>query len=139
MIQLWILQQLVAIVHKQAPSRGDAADARKNDAAHKKNKQSMHYVRLSEIRWKNNIQIVTWASFRHYSQHLLRVYHLVETWRGIGLALKEWGCMTSYGRLAPFPMPKRLAPAELLEIIRCSCETKCSLTALVPLMELSVW
>ena len=60
--------------------------------------------------------------------HSLRVYYHVMYWKGKGDSMKpeEWGWHIVDGKCLPMQTDKPAAPAELLDIISCSCKTLCN-------------
>ena len=60
------------------------------------------------------------------AQHSLRVYHQIQSWRGVELDAEEWGFELKHGKLLPIQMTKPPAPDELLKIIRCGCKVDCT-------------
>ena len=67
----------------------------------------------------------TSAAAKHHS---LRVYLQVHQWKGSGNELnpKEWGWRQNDDGLFPFMTDSPPAPAELLRVISCNCQTDCS-------------
>ena len=60
------------------------------------------------------------------AQHSLRIYHQIQSWRGVELDAEEWGFEFKQGKLLPIQMTKPPAPDELLKIIRCSYKVDCT-------------
>ena len=60
--------------------------------------------------------------------HSLRVYYHVMYWKGTGDSMKpeEWGWHIVDGKCLPMQTDKPAAPAELLDIISCSCKKLCN-------------
>ena len=60
--------------------------------------------------------------------HSHRVYYHVMYWKGKGDSMKpeEWGWHIVDGKCLPMQTDKPAAPAELLDIIYCSCKTLCN-------------
>ena len=60
--------------------------------------------------------------------HSLRVRLQVQQWKGsdAGKALSDWGWHVEEQQVTPVMTTKPLAPAALLQIIRCNCKTDCS-------------
>ena len=60
--------------------------------------------------------------------HSLRVYYHVMYWKGKGDSMKpeEWGWHIVDGKCLPMQTDKPAAPAELLDIISCSCKKLCN-------------
>ena len=60
--------------------------------------------------------------------HSLRVYYQISQWKSSrdGLKPEDWVWRRSEGRLIPIQMDLPPAPAELLKVIRCNCQTDCS-------------
>jgi len=59
-------------------------------------------------------------------QHVLRVYHQIQTWLGNKLPVEEWGWeYQETNKLRPVPMTNPPAPDELLLLISCNCKTPC--------------
>ena len=60
--------------------------------------------------------------------HSLRVYYHVMYWKGKGDSMKpeEWGWHIVDGKCLPMQTDKPAAPAELLDIIYCSCKKLCN-------------
>ena len=62
-------------------------------------------------------------------QHILRVYFQVEVWKGESdLNALDWGWKMTHRGVMPIEMTKKIAPDELLKIIKCGCKTDCSHT-----------
>lgn len=59
--------------------------------------------------------------------HNLHVYFQVQTWKGSGddLMPEEWGWKESEAGLMPVYTDFPPAPDELLQVIRCNCQTDC--------------
>ena len=57
--------------------------------------------------------------------HSLRVYHQVQTWKGVNLHAEEWGWMRRVKFLLPKLMGQSAAPPNLMKLIRCNCKTGC--------------
>ena len=60
--------------------------------------------------------------------HSLRVYYQIRQWQGTedGMSPQDWGWKENDGVLIPVTTDLEPAPNELLQIIRCNCQTDCS-------------
>ena len=58
--------------------------------------------------------------------HSMRVFHQVQTWKGISLNEEHWGWVRKGNYLLPKLMIKGPAPPDLLKLIKCNCKTGCS-------------
>ena len=58
-------------------------------------------------------------------QHLFRVYHQVQQWRGVALNRTDWGWRLKDGCLTPLPTLREPAPELLLHLITCNCRSGC--------------
>ena len=59
-------------------------------------------------------------------QHSYRVYLQIQEWLGNSLDPRNWGWSMIRGSLKPVPTTKEAAPAELLNLISCSCKRECT-------------
>ncbi|CAH1115838.1 unnamed protein product [Psylliodes chrysocephalus] len=59
-------------------------------------------------------------------QHSYRVFHQVQSWRGVQLPATEWGWMKKEGQLLPAPTLEPLAPETILKLVFCNCKTDCA-------------
>ena len=57
--------------------------------------------------------------------HSLRVYHQVQTWKGVHLNAEEQGWIVKGNFLFPKLMSQAAGPSELLTIVRCNCKGDC--------------
>ena len=57
--------------------------------------------------------------------HSLRAYHQVQAWKGIKLPVDDWGFIRRGKYLLPKLMSKPPAPANLMKLIKCNCQTGC--------------
>ncbi|MCG8429728.1 MAG: hypothetical protein MJA29_00940, partial [Candidatus Omnitrophica bacterium] len=57
--------------------------------------------------------------------HSLRVYHQVQTWKGVELNAQEWGWKVQAGTLVPVATDLDYAPKELQKLVRCNCKSGC--------------
>ena len=58
----------------------------------------------------------------------LRVYYQIRQWQGteVGMSPQDWGWKESDGALFPVTTDLDPAPNDLLQIVRCNCQTDCS-------------
>lgn len=59
-------------------------------------------------------------------QHLLRVYHQLQTWNGTSLDALRWGWKSSCFGLLPIPTTKDPAPHDVLNAVSCKCTKGCA-------------
>ena len=57
--------------------------------------------------------------------HSLRVYHLVQQWRGVAFPPQDWGWKQVNERLLPVRTDLKAAHVSLLEIVKCNCKSNC--------------
>ena len=59
--------------------------------------------------------------------HMLRAYFQLQEWKGKEgrLRLEDWGWIKTAKYILPIPMTKPPAPASLLKVLRCGCNTGC--------------
>ena len=60
--------------------------------------------------------------------HSLRTYFQVQQWMGLDINLQpeEWGWKIDGGQYFPIMTDIEVAPVQLLEMVRCNCQTDCS-------------
>ena len=89
---------------------------------------SLRYKRFCEKVVTNTTQVQpqtlppTSAAAKYHS---LRVYLQIQQWNGHELQPEEWGWSVGEGGLMPMHTDLPPAPDELLQIIRCNCQTDC--------------
>lgn len=59
-------------------------------------------------------------------QHSYRVFHQVQSWRGVELPATDWGWKKKEGQLLPIPTLDPLAPENLLKLVFCNCKIDCA-------------
>lgn len=57
--------------------------------------------------------------------HFKRVYYQVQTWLDNPLRAEDWGWKHENSGMSPMTMTQEPAPSELLQMIFCSCKTRC--------------
>lgn len=61
-------------------------------------------------------------------QHSFRVFHQVQSWRGVSLPATDWGWKQEGSHLSPIPTLDPPAPENLLKLVFCNCKVNCNQT-----------